>query len=51
MNRTRRRRVTSEEELLQANDKQTGGIFGSKGQQKLHFMEEVDYTMELSTAS
>ena len=26
-------------------------MFGSKTEQKLHFMEEVDYTMEISTTS
>lgn len=36
---------------MQTADKQSGGMFGSKAQTKMHFMEEVDYTMELNTAS
>jgi hypothetical protein len=46
MSRTRKRRVTCEDDLLVGQEKNVGGIFGDANNQRVLYMEDTDYKME-----
>lgn len=44
MNRTRKRRINNESELMEGTSEGIGGSIGGRG--RVNFMEEVNYKME-----